>query len=133
MMSPVAAAAGIAVKPTCINERAIAALNLHLQPRSIHVITTTAAACAHFSRMAGNVICHEEGALLPGVSHRTVAAYIQQRMQRNGESEFKGRNLAGWYLQQVRPGACLMLCCAVLHLLCPALQYCLMCCAAVLC
>lgn len=50
--------------------------------------------------MASNVICHEEGLLLKGVSHQTVANYIKKRLKHDGESQFKGRNLAGWYLQQ---------------------------------
>jgi len=93
----------VSVKPTCVTLRAVAALNKHLGPRSIHVVTGAEEQCSVFRRHGGNVECWLENALLPGVSKDTVARYLERRfgLQGNGEVEFNGRHLAGWYLQQL--------------------------------
>lgn len=40
--------AGVAVKPSCVNRAAIRALNRHVQPRVIHVVSGTLQQCAVF-------------------------------------------------------------------------------------
>ena len=49
---------GVAVKPTCVNRAAVAALRRHLQPRFIHVVTATARQCAVFDSWGEEVTCH---------------------------------------------------------------------------
>jgi hypothetical protein len=43
-----------------------------------------------------------QDAFLPGVTRRTVAEALERRFGASGGSTFRGRDLAGWYLQQVR-------------------------------
>ena len=42
------AVAGVAVKPSCVNRAAIRALNKHIQPRVIHVVSGTLQQCTVF-------------------------------------------------------------------------------------
>lgn len=54
---------------------------------------------------ARNVRCHLEDTLLAGVSKVSVAAHLEQRFgAAAGASAHGGRQLAGWYLQQVGVG-----------------------------
>ncbi|CAD7699722.1 unnamed protein product [Ostreobium quekettii] len=92
---------GVAVKPTCVSKRAVESLNTYLRPRRIIIVTTSAEACTVFVTFAKNVQCVEEGSILPGVSKETVGEYLEARYKSVDEnSEFHGRLLAGWYLQQ---------------------------------
>lgn len=51
---------------------------------------------------AWNVRCHLEDSLLAGVSKASVAAHLEQRFGAQvAASAHGGRQLAGWYLQQV--------------------------------
>jgi hypothetical protein len=93
--------AGVALKPSCVAQTAIAHINRHLRPRTIHIITTSERKCSMFRRWAANIRCHLEGQLLPGLTRDAV----HQRFGAGGDRAFKGRTLAGWYLQQVRPRA----------------------------
>lgn len=90
----------VSVKPTCVTARAVAALNRHLAPRDIHVVSVGEAQCAVFAAHAPNVRCWLQDTLLPGVTKSRVGAYISARFGRAGGEEFMGRNLEGWYLQQ---------------------------------
>ena len=54
---------------------------------------------------AANVRCHLEDRMLVGVSKASVAAHLEQRFgSAVGASSHGGRQLAGWYLQQVSHG-----------------------------
>jgi hypothetical protein len=138
--------AGVAVKPTCINRAALAAVRRYLRPRTIHVVTATQPQCDVFESWAPNIRCHlqvathhckhpcgsqpscwppptgsrvasaimprqpggefrggcVQDAFLPGVTRRTVAEALERRFGASGGSTFRGRDLAGWYLQQAR-------------------------------
>ena len=103
-----AAAAGItvdvvsvSVKPTCVTRRSVAALNSYLGPRHIHIVTGSAPQCDIFRGHAPNVRCWLENSLLPGVDKHKIAKWIAEHAGRDGDEEFNGRHLAGWYLQQV--------------------------------
>jgi hypothetical protein len=50
--------AGVAVKPTCINRAALAAVRRYLRPRTIHVVTATQQQCDVFESWAPNIRCH---------------------------------------------------------------------------
>lgn len=43
-----------------------------------------------------------QDSFLPGVTRRTVAEALERRFGASGGSTFRGRDLAGWYLQQAR-------------------------------
>lgn len=45
----------------------------------------------------------EQDEFLPGMTRRTVAEALERRFGASGASTFRGRDLAGWYLQQVHP------------------------------
>jgi hypothetical protein len=94
--------AGVAAKPSCIAQTAVAHINRHLRPRAIHIITTSERQCFQFRQWAGNVRCHLQDRLLPGLTRDAVAQHLQRHFAADGEQRFKGRTLAGWYLQQVR-------------------------------
>ena len=51
--------AGLSYKPTCVNKQAIEALNAHLHPRTIHIVTTSQAKCNIFLTFASNIKCHQ--------------------------------------------------------------------------
>lgn len=91
---------GVAAKPTCVAKQAVQSLNRYLQPRRIVIITTNAEACSVFRTFAHNVDCKEENDVLPGVSKDTVGTFLEKRYTVDGDGEFNGRTLAGWYLQQ---------------------------------
>ncbi len=44
-----------------------------------------------------------QDSFVPGVTRRTVAEALERRFGASGGSTFRGRDLAGWYLQQARP------------------------------
>ena len=50
--------AGVAVKPTCINRAALAAVRRYLRPRTIHVVTAMQQQCDVFESWAPNIQCH---------------------------------------------------------------------------
>jgi hypothetical protein len=90
----------LAFSYTCVSERSVAALNQHLGVRHIHIVTTSSQKCNAFARLAENVKCHMQDALLSGVSLDTVTAHMTQHFQDRG-SQRTARDRAGWYLQQV--------------------------------
>jgi hypothetical protein len=71
------------------------------RPRAIHAIAASERQCFQFRQWAGNVRCHLQDRLLPGLTRDAVAQHLQRRFAADGEQRFKGRTLAGWYLQQV--------------------------------
>lgn len=95
------------VKPSCVNQLAILNINRYLQPRSIHVITSSERKCYVIREWASNIRCHLQDDFVPGVTLDAVAGYITKHFGVPGDSLHSGRTLAGWYLQQVsvRPEA----------------------------
>ncbi|GMH40270.1 hypothetical protein BSKO_08174 [Bryopsis sp. KO-2023] len=91
---------GVAVKPTCVTQEAIKSLNQFFGPRRIIIITTSQTSCNVFRSYAHNVICRVENTVIPGVTVETIDAFLESRYDVKGSSEFVGRNLKGWYLQQ---------------------------------
>lgn len=57
-LSGASTAAGVAVKPTCINRAALAAVRKYLRPRTLHVVTATQSQCDIFESWAPNIQCH---------------------------------------------------------------------------
>lgn len=43
-----------------------------------------------------------QDSFLPGVTRQTVADALERRFDASGSRRFRGRDLAGWYLQQVQ-------------------------------
>lgn len=92
----------VSLKPTCVTQRSVAALNKHLRPRNINIITGSEEQCRLFSRHGKNVRCWREDRVVPGLTKDAVAAAIDGRFGEGlGDGEFNGRQLAGWYFQQV--------------------------------
>jgi hypothetical protein len=96
----------VAVKPSCVNAVAVAALNQYIGPRRIVIVAPGAQQCELFRKMASNVECHAEDDFLDGVT-KAEASKILERLYpsivANGgaDSQFVGRQLGGWYLQQL--------------------------------
>ena len=51
--------------------------------------------------MAPNVQCYVEDTLLPGVTKQLIRNVLNRRLEIPSDSYFSGRELAGWYYQQV--------------------------------
>jgi hypothetical protein len=92
-----------AAKPTCANRDAIVALNRMLNPRIIHIAAPSTSRCAVFANLAPNVNCFVEDNLVPGVSKEFVTQHLQHLLNADSSAYFSGRELAGWYFQQVSP------------------------------
>lgn len=92
----------MAVKPSCVARTAIASINRHLRPRTIHIISAGERQCSTFRGWASNIRCHLQDELVPGLTHQAVAQYLSSHLGRGGDDVVRGRTLAGWYLQQVR-------------------------------
>lgn len=96
----------VAVKPSCVNAVAVAALNQYVGPRRIIVVAPGEAQCRLYRAMASNVECHAEDAFVPGVTKAEVAATLEQLYDKGlgdggARSTYVGRQLGGWYLQQL--------------------------------
>mmetsp|Transcript_10419 Transcript_10419/g.26464 ORF Transcript_10419/g.26464 Transcript_10419/m.26464 type:complete len:202 (+) Transcript_10419:546-1151(+) len=94
---------GVAYKPTCVTKKSISGLNTHLNPRHINVITTSQSKCETFKAMAPNVRCYYDGDVVPNVTKESVDAFLGETY---GETYANvvlksGKEIAGWYLQQV--------------------------------
>lgn len=108
--APVIDVVGVSLKPSCVTRQAVASLNLYLKPRTIHVVTTSAAKCRIYNSFASNVDCHIQDAFLPGVTTDAIGDYIRDHIGVDEHKEFKGRQLSGWYMQQfAKLGAALAL------------------------
>ncbi|CEF96838.1 unnamed product [Ostreococcus tauri] len=95
-----------AVKPTCVNAVAIAALNQYVGPRRIVVVVPDETRCAAFREMATNVECRAEDEFLGGVERGRVEAALEELYpdelgDEGARSRFVGRELGGWYMQQL--------------------------------
>ncbi|EFJ41541.1 hypothetical protein VOLCADRAFT_107627 [Volvox carteri f. nagariensis] len=90
----------VSLKPSCVTREAIASLNRYLQPRAIHIITTSSDKCSIFSLFADNVVCHLQDKFLDGVTVDLVGDFLQRRLGLDQHKRFKGRDLSGWYMQQ---------------------------------
>eukprot|EP00208_Stichococcus_sp_RCC1054_P008690 CAMPEP_0206152494 /NCGR_PEP_ID=MMETSP1473-20131121/39354_1 /ASSEMBLY_ACC=CAM_ASM_001109 /TAXON_ID=1461547 /ORGANISM="Stichococcus sp, Strain RCC1054" /LENGTH=411 /DNA_ID=CAMNT_0053550053 /DNA_START=219 /DNA_END=1454 /DNA_ORIENTATION=+ len=90
----------VALKPTCVNRAAVAALQRYVRPRTLHVVTATARQCTAFRSWGLNIACHLQDAFLPGVTKGTVAEGLARRFSADGAHRFRGRDMTGWYLQQ---------------------------------
>jgi GTP cyclohydrolase I len=97
---PVIDVVSVSVKPTCVTKRAVDALNRHLGPRAIHVVSVGQEQCAAFRGHAPNVRCWLEDQMLRGVTKAGVGQYISRRFHKQGGEEYMGRSLQGWYFQQ---------------------------------
>lgn len=96
----------VAVKPSCVNAVAVAALNQYVGPRRIIVVTKDAERCASYESMASNVRCFEEDAFVRGVTKKLVGETLERlygdELGADGaQGRFVGRELGGWYLQQL--------------------------------
>lgn len=97
----------VAVKPSCVNAVAVAALNQYVGPRRIIVVAPGEAQCRLYREMASNVECHAEDAFVSGVTKAEVAATLEHLYDKEGlgdggaRSTYVGRQLGGWYLQQL--------------------------------
>jgi len=97
----------VAVKPSCVNAVAVAALNQYVGPRRIIVVAPGEAQCRLYRDMASNVECHAEDAFVSGVTKAEVAATLEHLYDKEGlgdggaRSTYVGRQLGGWYLQQL--------------------------------
>lgn len=97
----------VAVKPSCVNAVAVAALNQYVGPRRIVVVAPGEAQCRLYRDMASNVECHAEDAFVSGVTKAEVAATLEHLYDKEGlgdggaRSTYVGRQLGGWYLQQL--------------------------------
>ena len=65
------------------------------------IITTSEEKCKLFRAMATNVRCYLENNLVPGITKETVEAALKVKYGADGRQEFVGRQLSGWYLQQL--------------------------------
>ncbi len=50
--------AAVALKPTCVNREALAAVRRYLKPRTLHVVTPTARQCSAFRSWGADIACH---------------------------------------------------------------------------
>ena len=96
----------VAVKPSCVNAVAVAALNQYVGPRRIVVVAPDETRCETFRGMATNVECHAEDAFIRGLTKDAVSWYLEDAygdsLGRDGaRARFVGRELGGWYLQQL--------------------------------
>ena len=92
---------GLALKATCVNVRAILALNNFLSPRRIFIITSSQKHCHRWTRVASNVVCLDENRVIPSLTKSVVAEYLQKLHNEDGSSVHRGRDLSGWYFQQL--------------------------------
>ncbi len=96
----------VAVKPSCVNAVAVAALNQYVGPRRIIVVTKDASRCASYESMASNVRCFEEDSFVRGLTKKLVSETLEMlysfELGADGSrGRFVGRELGGWYLQQL--------------------------------
>ena len=91
---------GFAVKPTCVTKKAISALNAFFDPQRIIVVTSQNDYCHKFRSFASNVQCHSEAKLLPGVTKEGIREFLKTTYGAFDQNFFRGRDNAGWYLQQ---------------------------------
>ena len=96
----------VAVKPSCVNAVAVAALNQYVGPRRIVVVAPDERRCETYRGMAANVECHAEDAFIRGLTKEAVSMYLEDvygdSLGRDGaRARFVGRELGGWYLQQL--------------------------------
>eukprot|EP00730_Choanoeca_flexa_P017151 TRINITY_DN8218_c0_g1_i1.p2 TRINITY_DN8218_c0_g1~~TRINITY_DN8218_c0_g1_i1.p2 ORF type:complete len:496 (+),score=67.58 TRINITY_DN8218_c0_g1_i1:1968-3455(+) len=87
----------VAVKPTCINNASVYHILHHLNPRRV-LIATPGRHCAYFEAYHEKVHCIPEETIVPGINHKTLDVYFEKRQV--NMPNFRGRSLAGWYLQQ---------------------------------
>ena len=92
----------VAVKPTCVTKIAIDSINQYIAPRRIHLITASEGACEVLKKMATNVRCHAQDGLVPGLTKAAVAKQLKTwYANADPGSGYLGRELSGWYLQQL--------------------------------
>ena len=96
----------VAVKPSCVNAVAIAALNQYVGPRRIVIVAPDEGRCATYREMATNVECHAEDAFVAGVTKDRIERALEELYSDElglggARSRFVGRELGGWYLQQI--------------------------------
>jgi hypothetical protein len=84
-----------AVRPTCINQQALASVLLHLRPRRILVVAP-GQHCARFESYDPRISCMPEDDVTPGITVPSLAKYLKGRAL----SEAHGLHRAGWYMQQ---------------------------------
>jgi len=94
------------VKPSCVNAAAVAALNQYVGPRRIIIVASGGKQCALYRKMASNVECHEQDAFVEGITKAETSKVLERLYPSIGfeggaTSEFVGRELGGWYLQQL--------------------------------
>lgn len=92
---------GLALKATCVNVRAILALNNFMSPRRIFIITSSGSHCSKWTRVASNVVCLDENTVIPKLTKSVVAGYLEKLHNEDGSSVHRGRDLSGWYFQQL--------------------------------
>jgi glycosyltransferase involved in cell wall biosynthesis len=88
-----------AVKPTCVNRVVVELVILNLNPRRIFILAP-ASACPTFQTYDQRVTCIPDDEVLPGVSISTISEFLQRVHGRIGSTQFRGRSVPGWYLQQ---------------------------------
>ena len=91
------------LKPSCVTLESISALNEHLKPRYIYVITPKVARCGELLAAAANVRCVDENSVIPGVTWPWMSARLLSLYPKlQAEGYEKGRTPTGWYLQQAQ-------------------------------
>ncbi|GIL88844.1 hypothetical protein Vretimale_16944 [Volvox reticuliferus] len=90
----------VSLKPSCVTREAVASLNRYLQPRAIHIVTTSIDKCRVFDAFASNVVCHLQDDFVEGLTVDRVGDFMQQNLGVDQHKQVKGRDLAGWYMQQ---------------------------------
>ena len=93
----------VVVKPTCVTKVSVQGINQYIAPRRIHFITKDEHACEIILKFANNIRCYPQDTLVPGLTKQTVSDELQNLYSEKADASgtYMGRELAGWYLQQL--------------------------------